>query len=63
MDLKEIGIDGTNWIRLAQDRPNGGFCEHGDEPSGSIKKAGFFYRLNDYQIFKYVLHHGVSIKK
>jgi hypothetical protein len=26
MELREIGIDGVNWIRLAQD---GGFCEHG----------------------------------
>jgi hypothetical protein len=29
-----------------------GFCEHGDEPSGSIKKAGFFDGLSDYQLFK-----------
>jgi hypothetical protein len=29
-----------------------GFCEHGNEPSGSIKKAGFFFdRLSDYQLF------------
>jgi hypothetical protein len=24
MDLREIGLDGTNWIRLAQDRVQGG---------------------------------------
>jgi hypothetical protein len=30
MDLREIGIDGA------------GFCEHDNEPSGSIKKAGYF---------------------
>jgi hypothetical protein len=24
MDLKEIGIDGANWIQLAQDRSSGG---------------------------------------
>jgi hypothetical protein len=29
MDLRETGIYGVNWI-----------CEHGNEPSGSIKKAG-----------------------
>jgi hypothetical protein len=29
-----------------------GFREHGNEPSGSIKKAGFFDRLSDYQLFK-----------
>jgi hypothetical protein len=38
MELREIGIDGANWIRLAQI----GFCEQGKEPSGSIKKAGYF---------------------
>jgi hypothetical protein len=32
MDLKEIGIDGANWIPLA------GFCEHGNESSDSIRK-------------------------
>jgi hypothetical protein len=29
-----------------------GFCEHGTEPLGSIKKAGFFDKLSDYQLFK-----------
>jgi len=33
MDLREKGIDGANWIRLA---PDGGlvagFCEYGEEP-------------------------------
>jgi hypothetical protein len=30
-----------------------GFCEHGNEPSGSIKKAGYFFdKLNDNQFFK-----------
>jgi hypothetical protein len=43
MDLREIGIDGANWIQLAQDRVQWrAFCEHGNEPSGSIKKAGYF---------------------
>jgi hypothetical protein len=32
--------DGANWIQLAQDSPMASFCEHGNEPSGSIKKAG-----------------------
>jgi hypothetical protein len=52
MDLREIGIYG---IRLAQDRVQwgGGFCEHGNEPSGSIKKAGFCDMLSDNQLFKY----------
>jgi len=39
MDLREIWIDGANWIRLAQDGgPVAGFCEHGNDPSGSIQK-------------------------
>jgi hypothetical protein len=30
-----------------------GFCEHGDEPSGSIKKAGYFFdNLSDSQLSK-----------
>jgi hypothetical protein len=29
-----------------------GFCEHGDEPSGSIKKAVIFDKLSDNQLFK-----------
>jgi hypothetical protein len=38
MDLREIGIDGMKWIQLAQKSPTASFCEHGNEPSGSIKK-------------------------
>jgi hypothetical protein len=42
MDLREIGIDGANLIRLDQDRVRWrGFCEHGNETSGPIKKAGY----------------------
>jgi hypothetical protein len=38
MDLREIGWDGMDWIDLAQDRlPEESSCEHGNEPSGSIK--------------------------
>jgi hypothetical protein len=29
-----------------------GFCEHGNELSGSINKAGFFDKLSDNQLFK-----------
>jgi hypothetical protein len=38
-DLRQLGIDGANWIQLG---PVAGFCERGDEPSGSIKKAVYF---------------------
>jgi hypothetical protein len=40
MDLREILIHGTNWIRLGQESPVAGFCEHGNETSGSINKVG-----------------------
>jgi hypothetical protein len=36
-----------------------GFCEHGDEPSGSIKKTGFFDKLSD-SFSNNILHQGVS---
>jgi hypothetical protein len=38
MYLREIGIDGENWIQLAQDRVQWRAFEHGNEPSGSIRK-------------------------
>jgi hypothetical protein len=38
-----------------------GFCEHGNEPSGSIKKAGCcLTRQVTISFSKNVLHHGVS---
>jgi hypothetical protein len=38
MVLREIGWGGTEWIDLAQGRDQWtGSCEHGSEPSGSIK--------------------------
>jgi hypothetical protein len=42
MDLREIEIDGANWIQLAQDVPVAGLCGHGNEPSGSIRKQDIF---------------------
>jgi hypothetical protein len=54
-----MGIDEANWIRLTQ-RPVAGFCEHGNEPSGSIKKAGLLFdKLRDCQLLKNILHRGV----
>jgi hypothetical protein len=29
-----------------------GFCEHGDEPSGSIRKRDFFDKLGNNQLLK-----------
>jgi hypothetical protein len=41
MDLREIGIDGANWIRLAQDRVQWrAFVNTVMKFSGYIKKAG-----------------------
>jgi hypothetical protein len=42
MNLREIGIDGANWIQLAQDRVQWRACEHGNEPSSSIRKQDSF---------------------
>jgi hypothetical protein len=42
MDLREIGIDGAHWIRLAQG-PTAGFCENVNEPTGSKKKEGYCF--------------------
>jgi hypothetical protein len=42
MDIREIEIDGGtgfSWLGIGS---RGGFCEHGNEPSGSIKKSGYF---------------------
>jgi hypothetical protein len=38
MDLREIRIDGVNWIRLES---VAGFCEHRNEPLGSVRKASY----------------------
>jgi hypothetical protein len=49
MDLREIGINGANWIQLAQDSPVVCFCKHSNEPSGSVI---FFDKLSANQLFK-----------
>jgi hypothetical protein len=35
-----MGRTGFGWLRIGSG--GGGFCEHGDESSGFIKKAGYF---------------------
>jgi hypothetical protein len=53
MDFREIGWDGTDWIDLAQDRgPMEGSCEHGDEPSGSIKCWEVLEWLHNWRLLK-----------
>jgi hypothetical protein len=46
MDLREIGLGGVDWIRLAQGQgPAAGCCECGDEPSGSCATELVSYML------------------
>jgi hypothetical protein len=42
MDLREIGIDGANWIRLAQDRIQWRACVNTVMSLRFHKKAGYF---------------------
>jgi hypothetical protein len=37
IELRGIGWGVMDWIHLAQDRDRWRSCEHGNEPSGSIK--------------------------
>jgi hypothetical protein len=46
-------------IQLVQDRSYTGFCEHGDERSGSIVGAKFLDQLI-ISLTKQALHHWVS---
>jgi hypothetical protein len=41
MDIREIGLEGSTgfiWLRIGT---GAGFCEHGNEPSDSIKDGEF----------------------
>jgi hypothetical protein len=49
-----MGRTGFGWLRIGS---NGGLFEHGNEPSGSIKKAGFFVTTS---FSNNVPYHGVS---
>jgi hypothetical protein len=46
IDLREIGFGDVDWIHWAQDRQVAGSCEHGNEPSGSIKCGKFLDQLS-----------------
>jgi hypothetical protein len=39
-------------MQLAQERPVVGFCENGNEPSGSIRGGKFLDYLRNYQLLK-----------
>jgi hypothetical protein len=61
MDLREIGIDGANWIRLAQDRVQWRAFVNMVMNLRVHKERGLlFCRLSDYQLLNNTLHHGVS---
>jgi hypothetical protein len=60
MDLREIGVGGVDWIRLAQDRDRWrAVVECGDEPSGSCATEFVNYTLN---LGKYTLT-SISTKR
>jgi hypothetical protein len=41
MALWEVEWEGVDWMQLAQDRNQWRACEHGNEPSDSIKGGEF----------------------
>jgi hypothetical protein len=47
-DLREIKWEVVYWIRLAQNRPLAGSCEHGNESSSPIKCRKFLDLLSDH---------------
>jgi hypothetical protein len=50
MVLMEIGIDGVNWIHLAQDRVQ---WQAFVDMVGFCKESGLFFdKLSNYQLFK-----------
>jgi hypothetical protein len=51
MSLKEIVLEGVDWIHLAQDMDHGA-CEHGNDPSDSIKCSVIFEQLSNYKLLK-----------
>jgi hypothetical protein len=53
MDLREIGIDGSNWIRLAQDRVQWpAFVNTVTNLRVPIESRIFFDKLSDNQLLK-----------
>jgi hypothetical protein len=53
MDLRDIGIDGSNWIRLVQDRVQWQtFVKTVLNLQVPLKNRIFFDKLSDNQLFK-----------
>jgi hypothetical protein len=60
MDLRETGIDGVNWIQLAQDRVQWQACVNTVMNFG-FHKARYFLTSGVTISFSYnILHHGMS---
>jgi hypothetical protein len=59
MDLREIGIDGANWIQLAQDQVQWQACVNTVMNFRFHQKAGCFL-ISLVTISFNILHHGVS---
>jgi hypothetical protein len=49
LDLREIGIDGANWIQLAKVADS---CEHGNKPSGLMRGGQLLDELVDHHFLK-----------
>jgi hypothetical protein len=52
MDLGETGWNGAGWMDLAQDWDQWSSCEHGNEPSGSIKCWKVLELLHNLRLLK-----------
>jgi hypothetical protein len=53
MDLREIGIDGVNWIQMAQDRVQWRACVNTVmDLRVPLESRIFFDKLSDNQLFK-----------
>jgi hypothetical protein len=52
-----MGRTGFAWHRIGS---GGGFCEHGNEPSGSIRRRDIFDKLSDNQLLNDTLQDCVS---
>jgi hypothetical protein len=57
-----MGCNDVDLSGLGEDTAAGS-CEHGNEPSGSIKLVKFIDQLDDYQFSRRTLLHGISSHK